>query len=428
MRLLRVILLLALLAGGFFLLQRPGTTASEAVTLRFWNGFTGPDGRTMLKIIREFNQQNPDIRVLMQRMDWGTYYNKLFVASLGGRAPEVFVVHASSLPRFARANLLEPLGPLIAGPAPLPPLPVNDFDPNVWRAMEINHVQMAVPLDIHPLGMFTNERLLREGGFTQPPTNREEFLAVLRHFRNRNADGAPVWGFVFTTFRTNLMAIMAQFGGRLVSEDGQRCLLDSEPNIAALEFCAGLIREGLTPRPENFNAWIGFRQGRVALTFEGLFLLSDLEKQPELDFGGAPLPVLGKQAATWADSHGLCLSPGLAGRKREAAWRFITFLSDHSLQWARAGQIPVRISLRETPEFAAMRIQSAFARQIPYVRYSPRVPFIFEFFTEFDLAVERALRGTLPAREALEIATRRINKAIERDRRENAAPARSPAP
>src|SRR5690606_772075 len=107
------------------------------------------------------------------------------------------------------------------------------------------------------------------------------------------------------------LAIMAQFGGKAVSDDGQRCLLDQPANIAALEFCASLIRDGYAPRPENFDAWIGFRQGRVALAFDGIYLLSDLEKQPELDFGGAPLPVLGKEPATWADSHGLCLSPGM---------------------------------------------------------------------------------------------------------------------
>jgi len=407
------------------------------LTLRFWNGFTGPDGRTMLKIIRQFNRENPDIQVLMQRMDWGTYYNKLFVASIGRRAPEVFVVHASSLPRFARAGLLASLDPLVNGGAP--PFPVHDFDPNVWQAMQYGGQTMAIPLDIHPMGMFYNAHLLREGGFTQPdgsarpPKTRAEFLEMLTRLKQHHPasfrNPAPVqqWGFVFTTYRNNLMAIMAQFGGKLMSDDGQHCLLDQPPNVAALEFCAGLIRDGLAPRPENFDAWIGFRQGKVALAFEGIYLLSDLEKQPELDFGGAPLPVLGNEPATWADSHGLCLRAGLTGPRREAAWRFIRFLSDHSLQWAKAGQIPVRLSLRDTPEFRAMRIQSAFAEQIPYAHYSPRVPFIFEFFSEFDLAVERAMRGTQPPLEALQIATRRINKAIERDRAENAPP-RMPPP
>ncbi|MEA3055019.1 MAG: hypothetical protein QOD30_451, partial [Actinomycetota bacterium] len=66
---------------------------SKVVELRFWNSFTGPDGRTMLAIIKKFNADHPDVHVTMQRMEAGPYYNKLFVAGLGGRAPEIFVSH-----------------------------------------------------------------------------------------------------------------------------------------------------------------------------------------------------------------------------------------------------------------------------------------------------------------------------------------------
>src|SRR4051794_31589486 len=80
----------------------------EPVTLHFWNSFTGPDGRTMLAIVKRFNDTHPGIHILMQRMEAGTYYNKLFVAGLGKRAPQVFIVHTDSIGRFTRANLLRP--------------------------------------------------------------------------------------------------------------------------------------------------------------------------------------------------------------------------------------------------------------------------------------------------------------------------------
>jgi multiple sugar transport system substrate-binding protein len=65
----------------------------------FWNGFTGPDGRTMLALVRRFNEENPDVQVTMQRMAWATYYNKLFVG-LGGRAPEISVLQSDAFARF----------------------------------------------------------------------------------------------------------------------------------------------------------------------------------------------------------------------------------------------------------------------------------------------------------------------------------------
>ncbi len=37
-------------------------SSSGKVNLRFWNGFTGPDGRTMKKLVRKFNSENPDVQ------------------------------------------------------------------------------------------------------------------------------------------------------------------------------------------------------------------------------------------------------------------------------------------------------------------------------------------------------------------------------
>jgi hypothetical protein len=45
----------------------------------------------------------------MQRIEWAIYYRKLYVAGLGGRAPEVFVLHSESLRRFAEAGLTRPV-------------------------------------------------------------------------------------------------------------------------------------------------------------------------------------------------------------------------------------------------------------------------------------------------------------------------------
>jgi len=391
-----------------------GRSAQSQVTIRFWNVFTGPDGRTILSLVKRFNERNPDIHVLMQRMDWGTYYNKVFVAGLGGRAPEIFVVHSAVLPRFNRAELLRPLDDLIASGGIDP----SDVDANVWEYACFDGRQMAIPLDVHPLGLYYNKELLRQAGIVDgegnasPPANREEFVNALRKLRKGDQ-----YGLIFTWLRTNAYAIMKQFGGEMFTADLSRCTLDDGANVRALEFCVELMKEDLIARPQSMDSWIGFRQGKVGMVFEGVYMLSDLRRQGNLPYAGAPMPLLGDRAATWGDSHSLCLRRDLAGRELRAAWRFICFLSDNSLDWADGGQVPVRKSLRDTDRFRAMSVQSQFARQLPYVQYLPRVPFIFEFQAEFDVAVERALRLSMTPGESLAAATRRLNTILERDRR-----------
>jgi multiple sugar transport system substrate-binding protein len=150
------------------------------------------------------------------------------------------------------------------------------------------------------------------------------------------------------------------------------------------------------------------------MAFEGIYMIADLEKQEDLDFGGAPVPRLGPEAAAWAGSHNLCLGADLDGRELEAAWRFIRYLSDHSLEWAEGGQVPARASLRNTERFAEMEVQAAFARQLPYVVYIPKVPFVFEYYAAFDAAVERILRGSEPPAQALERADAELEEDIAR--------------
>ncbi|MCX6368553.1 MAG: ABC transporter substrate-binding protein [Armatimonadetes bacterium] len=388
--------------------------SSARTTIRFWNGFTGPDGRTMLRLVRRFNEENPEITVLMQRMDWGTYYNKLFVGGLGGRAPEVFVLHTRALLRFARAGFAAPLDPLLGDF----PAATDDLDPNVWEAAKVEGSHFGLPLDVHAMGMYYNRKLFRDSGLDpqKPPSNRVEFLEAMRRIKKPGKNGEPdQWGYVFTNFETCTYTFLKQFGGSPFTPDYARCTLNSPKNIAALRFCHDLIKDGLVPSPENIDSWIGFRQGRIGMVFEGIYMLADLQKQKDLDFAGAPVPQVADHTAVWADSHNLCLKSGLTPEKQQAAWKFMRFLSDNSLDWADGGQIPTRPSLRKTERFEKMAVQSAFAKQISFVQYQPRLPFIFEYQTEYNLAVEKILRGKASPEDALAAAEKRVNEIIKRE-------------
>ena len=413
-----------LLMGALFASLRHGCddAGGGKTSIRFWCGFTGPDGRTMLRLIKRFNRENPDVHVLMQRMDWSTYYNKLFVAGLGGRAPEVFISHVDNLERFRRANFLEPVDPFLSGDHGIDE---NELLPNIWEAVEREGQHFGLPLDIHPLGLYYNKNLFREAGLVDaagnplPPATREEFLDAARRLRkDKDHDGVvDQWGYVFTWHRTNVFTVMKQFGGAMFNEDASASTLADPRNVEALQFCADLIhKHKVAPSPENFDSWIGFRQGRVGMVFEGVYMLADLQKQTDLDFGAAPVPTLGHVPAAWASSHIMCMRAELTQEKKDASWRLMRFLSNNSLDWAQGGQIPARRELLESGRFEEMPVQSAFAEQLDRIEYAPRVPFVFEFFREFDFALDRALRGSVAPLDALREAEKQVNRTIQRQR------------
>lgn len=384
------------------------TGQDASIRLNFWNGFTGPDGRTMLQIVREFNESHPGIKVSMQRMEWSIYYNKLMVAGVDGRAPEVFVIHASTLPRFVGAGFIEPIGDLFTADGGLPE---DDFSSSLLNELRYGGQIVGVPLDIHPQGLFCNAEMLRGAGITdahghaRPPQNKDDFLRAVHAMKPESGEGH--WGFSWSMWRNNFLSFMPQFGGELIDSEGN-CVLDSPQNVAALEFMLSLRQsEPLVPAPENNLGWVGFRQKKIAMVLDGVYMLGDLKRLEGLEYIAAQVPQIGPYPGTYGDAHVVCAQTDLDSETRAAALEFIRFISDRGLDWAEAGQVPARRSARDTETFRAMPVQHAFAEQLDHVMFPPRSPAVLELLQQVDFAVEKSLRGRAAPLAALREA--RIN-------------------
>jgi len=404
----------------------PTSGPQPPVQIEFWNGFTGPDGRVMLDLVRQFNQSNTGVQVTMQRIVWATFYNKVMVSAVDGRGPEVFVLQSALLSRMDRAGIVDTVNDMFADPAF-----VAEFEPSLLDRVNFGSNgkvrRIGVPLDTWPQGLYCNAGLFKAAGIVnadgsaRPPTNAEEFLAdakALEHFTGEG-DQSNIWGFGYGDWNYNFMALVPQFGGHFLDESGNPTV-DDPGNVAALQFLADLnLKYHLAPSPEGgVQGWVGFRQQRVAMEFDGIYMVGDLKRLSGLDYIGAPLPQIGPHPGTLADSHILCIRKGLDARHREAAKQFIRFLSDHSLTWADAGQVPARKRARQSDAFKKLQVQYAFSKQLGYVMYPPKTPLISELQLYINVAVEKAIRGRTTAAAALHQANEDFKRFIAHDRQE----------
>lgn len=172
---------------------------------------------------------------------------------------------------------------------------------------------------------------------------------------------------------TLFQTFIEQFGGALANEEGTEVTFNSEAGVTALETVRDLRDAYSTNISGAGDPEVGvFKQGQAAIVIHGPWHISDLQR---LDFVGfAPVPQMGDEYAVWAGSHQLALTTeDPAQRAAAACW--IKWLSENSVEWAAAGQVPARTSARESGELAG--IAAPIAAVAPIVDRAiilPQVP------------------------------------------------------
>ena len=215
-------------------------------------------------------------------------------------------------------------------------------------------------------------------------------------------------------------SLLWQFGGELYNGDATRATFNSDAGVEALTWMVDLVENGYSPSDVAQDAeFIAFQNGENALHWNGIWQINAFKDVEDLDWGVAPLPRIGSEDATWANSHNFVITQQSATdeNKIEASQVFINWISQQSIEWAEAGQIPARNSVRESQEFEDLEEQSTVAQQVPYVHFRLPVPGIGDIQPEtYDQAVNEAVLRQSDPQTALDEAAERADQLLEENR------------
>jgi multiple sugar transport system substrate-binding protein len=390
------------------------------VQLAFWNGFTGGDGPFMRKLVDRFNAEHQNIKVSMNVLQWADFYPKVPTAVQSGNGPDIAIMHIDNLATNAARGVIVPLDPV----AELLQLQEDDFAPAVWQAGIYKEKRYGIPLDVHPLLFYYNKKVLQQAGISDPPADRQSFEAALQAMKSKGVQ-SPFW--VTSTWPAHLMwmTLNWQFGGQLYNEDASQAMFNTDAGVQALTWMVDNVKQGYSPKNVANDAQaIAFRQGKNPLTWDGIWMMNEWAKVKTLDWGAAPIPQIGTQQAVWASSHNFTVTKQAAAdtNKAQAAKVFIKWISDHSIDWAKAGQIAARKSVRESPEFSQLETQSIAAKELDFVHFPPAVPGIGDITTPtFELAVNKAVLGKQSPKAALDEAAKKANDLLAANRKKYGA-------
>jgi len=360
-----------------------GTVAAQGQReLRFWNLFGGGDGARLLEMQESFRATHPDIDLNAVTLAWGPpYYTKLAMSIVGGRPPGVAVLHASRLPSYAPADLLQPLDPALLTQYGIGP---DKFLPAVWEGMQFEGQAYAIPLDIHPFILYYNTDICSQAGLLDAdgalvPVQGPD--AVIDMFQRAKAVTGNL-GLAYNTQGVSpwrlFSGLYAQLGGTIISPDGENLTLDDAKAVQALEFMAELTlgSEVAAPNQDGPASVAFFSNALAGFHFNGGWEVTTFEEQG-LPFSAVPFPNVFGTNETWADSHVFVLpkQQELDEDRLDTSLRFISFMLESSLTWAQGGHIPSYLPVAGSPEFAALQPQSNYAAAAEQPVYDPRAWF-----------------------------------------------------
>jgi multiple sugar transport system substrate-binding protein len=348
-----------------------------AQTVSFWHLFGGGDGERLTGILADIDSEHADSDVRELILPWGNpYYTKLALAAVGGSPPDVAVVHATRLPSFAPAGLLEELTPeMLARHG----LKAGDFLEEPWKSGQSGGKQYAIPLDTHPFVLYYNTELcekagLLEGGKLPALDGADGLLDACQEIKKATGKTGLVFETRGVTPWRIFLTLYNQLGGpKILDDGGTRITMDDATAIKALQWMSEPHKRGVSAPDVDYQGSVAFfGNGTAAFSLNGEWEVTTYQAQ-KMKFGMRTVPTVFDKPANQADAHTFVI-PRNAHRSPErldASLAFISRLVRKGLDWAKGGHVPAYRETFESEEYRKLSPQSDYAEAAERVVFDP---------------------------------------------------------
>ena len=351
--------------------------AGGSQTVSFWHLFGGGDGERLTGILGNIASEHPDSDVRELILPWGNpYYTKLALAAVGGSPPDVAVVHATRLPSFAPAGLLEELTPeLLARHG----LEGKRFLEEPWKSGQSGGRQYAIPLDTHPFVLYYNTELaekagLLEGGRLPALDGPDGLLDACKAVKEETGKTGLVFETRGVTPWRIFLTLYEQLGGPPIIEDGGRRIgMDDATAIRALQWMTEPHKRGVGGPDVDYQGSVAFfGNGTAAFALNGEWEVTTFQAM-KMKFGMRTVPTIFDRPANQADAHTFVIprNPGRSPERLDAALAFISRLVRKGLDWAKGGHVPAYREVFESAEYRKLSPQSDYAEAAERVVFDP---------------------------------------------------------
>ena len=392
--------------------------ADRRVELRFWA--MGREGEVVQELVKDFERDNPGIRVRVQQIPWSAAHEKLLTAHVGEATPDLAQLGNTWIPEFAA---LDALASLDARVASSDAVDSADVFSGIWATNVVDDSLYGVPWYVDTRVLFYRSDLLAQAGYASMPTTWAEWRAAMLAMKARmSRDQYPI---LLPTNEWPQPAILAMQSGSTLLRDGGRYGAFRDSSFRrGFDFYIGLFRDGLAPvvsASEISNRYQEFERGNIAMVITGPWELGEFRRRLPANMQNAwmtaPIPGPDGPGVSMAGGASLVIFRG--SDHPAEAWRLVEFLSRPEQQrrfYALTGNLPARRSAWTDTALANDRHARAFRDQLERVQPLPAVPEIEQIVTKLFEAGEQAARRRRTVDEALTVLDREVDALLEKRR------------
>ena len=301
-------------------------------------------------IAREFEKDNPGVKIEMEFVGWAELWNKIITSIGAGAAPDVMYIASRWIPVLADMGAIIPLDEYIT------PEKRELYYDMVWDTVTYNGHVYGVVRAMSTKVFIYNKKLFEENG-VKIPTTWDELLEAAKKIHNptKGIYGIAMAGKRFVSTVTQFLQYLYANDGRIVDEKGN-VVIDKPNAVRALEF----YKELSSYAQPGIIEWTRedliklFETGKVGMYIDHVHnALKAIEKGVDVGFfliPGGPDSVKRYSTVIVTD----CIAISSQTKKKDLALKFMNYMTSFEKQaeWdLKLGFVPPMVKEKDLPEF-----------------------------------------------------------------------------
>ncbi len=380
----------------------------------------GREGEVATRLLKEFERENPGLRVRVEQLPWSAAHEKLLTAFAGDTTPDVAQIGNTWIPELVALDALEALDPRVRASRQLD---LADYDAGILDTNVIEGRQYGVPWYVDTRLLFYRRDLLAQAGYEAPPHDWDEWVRMLSAVKRRVGPDRYALILPLNEFEP-MVALWLQQGEPLLRDGGRFGNFRSDGFARTMRFYLSMFERRLAPpiaHNEIANVWNEFARGYFSFYVSGPWQLGEFRRRlpPDLQSTWTTAPLPGPQGPGASIAGGSSLAIFRRSPRKAEAWKLVEFLSRPDVQrqfYGLTGDLPARRSAWADAGLAQDPRAWAFRDQLERARALPKVPEWERIATELRLVMEKVVRGELAAAGVAEELDARADRILEKRR------------